>query len=70
MASAEDEREPEQATHVDVGIGHRLTQSVRWQATWFARRERDILREPDPTAWLLVPAPTSNPRASTGSTAG
>ena len=53
----DDDREPEQATHVDVGIGQRLTPSVRWQATWFARRERDILREPDQTAWL-VQAPT------------
>ncbi len=61
VAYAEAEGGPEQATHVDVGIGHRLTQSVRWQATWFARRERDIVREPDPTAWLLVPAPIQSP---------
>ncbi len=49
------QREPEQATHVDVGIGQRLTPSVRWQATCFARRERDVLREPDQTAWLVSP---------------
>lgn len=44
---------PERATHVDVGIGHRLAPSVRWQATWFARRERDVVREPDDTSWLV-----------------
>jgi len=41
---------PEQATHVDVGIAHKLTPTVRWQATWFARREREVVREPDDTA--------------------
>jgi hypothetical protein len=38
---------PEQATYVDLGIGHRLSRSVRWDATVFARRERDALRAPD-----------------------
>jgi len=38
---------PEQATYVDVGIGHQLSPSVRWDVTAFSRRERDVLREPD-----------------------
>lgn len=38
---------PESATHADVGIERRLTASVRWQASFFNRSERDILREPD-----------------------
>ena len=44
---------PEQATYVDLGIGHRLSTSVRWDATVFARRERDALREPDLHARLI-----------------
>jgi hypothetical protein len=38
---------PERATHADLGIGHRLTASVRWDATFFARVEHDVLRAPD-----------------------
>ncbi len=42
-----DRLRPERATYVDVGVGQRLSQSVRWDATVFTRRERDILRDPD-----------------------
>jgi len=45
-AGAVDPR-PERARHVDVAVEQRLTRSIRWQATVFARREDDILREPD-----------------------
>jgi hypothetical protein len=38
---------PEGAKYVDVAIEHRLTNSIRWQATIFGRKEDDILREPD-----------------------
>ncbi len=38
---------PERATYVDLGIGQRLSSSVRWDATLFARRERDVLRRPE-----------------------
>lgn len=38
---------PERATYADLGIGQRLSASVRWDATLFARRERDALRSPD-----------------------
>ena len=55
--------EPERATHVDVGIAHRLTSSMRWQATWFARREHDVMREPDDTAWL-VSTTTADPASA------
>jgi TonB-dependent receptor-like protein len=37
---------PESATHADLGIGQRLSASVRWDATLFVRTERDALREP------------------------
>ena len=37
----------ERATHVNVAIEQRLGGSVRWQATVFDRRERDLVREPD-----------------------
>jgi hypothetical protein len=35
---------PERAVSIDLGIEHRLSDSVRWQATWFTREERDGLR--------------------------
>ena len=38
---------PERATYADLGIGQRLTASVRWDVTVYARRERDALRPPD-----------------------
>jgi hypothetical protein len=38
---------PERATHIDLGIERRLTDTVRWRATVFSRREKNILREPD-----------------------
>lgn len=41
------ELRPERATHVDIGVEHRVTNSMRWQATVFRRDERDILRQPD-----------------------
>jgi hypothetical protein len=37
----------ERARFVDLGIGQRLSSGVRWDVTAFARRERDVLREPD-----------------------
>ena len=39
--------QPERATYTDLGIGQRLTDSVRWDVTLYARRERDALRPPD-----------------------
>jgi hypothetical protein len=44
---------PERAACVDLGIGHRLSTAVRWDATVFVRRERDALREPDFHARLI-----------------
>jgi outer membrane cobalamin receptor len=38
---------PERAAYFDLGVGQFLTDSIRWDATVFARRERDVLREPD-----------------------
>lgn len=40
---------PERAAHVDVGIEQRLGRSLRWKATLFNRRERDVLRGPELT---------------------
>ena len=34
---------PERATHVDLGVEHRLSQSTRWQVTFFTREEDDVL---------------------------
>ena len=44
--------QPERATHVDLGIERRFGESVRWQATLFAREERDVLLE-----WPPYPRP-------------
>ena len=44
---------PEHATQVDLGVEHRVTKSIFWQATVFHRRERDGLREPDLTPRLV-----------------
>ncbi|HEY1302084.1 MAG TPA: TonB-dependent receptor [Vicinamibacterales bacterium] len=38
---------PERATHVDVGVEHRLSNGVKWQATLFNRVEHDGVRVPD-----------------------
>ena len=38
---------PERAAYVNLGVGHRISTSVRWDATVFVRRERDALRGPD-----------------------
>jgi hypothetical protein len=38
---------PEKATSIDVGVSRDLSTSVRWDATVFARREREVLRAPD-----------------------
>lgn len=38
---------PERARYVDLGIGQRLTTSVRWDATIFSRWEHDALRARD-----------------------
>lgn len=38
---------PERARYVDVSLEQRVASSIRWQATFFNRAERDILREPD-----------------------
>jgi hypothetical protein len=48
----------ERATHLDVGIEQRPTQTLRWQATFFARRENNVLREPDLYPRLLGNVPT------------
>jgi len=37
---------PERAAYADFGIGRRLSASVRWDATVFARRESDALSDP------------------------
>jgi TonB dependent receptor len=37
---------PERATSIDVGIRKHLSPTVRWNATLFARAERDVVREP------------------------
>jgi hypothetical protein len=37
---------PERASHVDVGIEHELTSTIRWQATMFNRREADVIQSP------------------------
>lgn len=44
---------PERARFVDFGIGQRVSASVRWDATVFARRERDVWREPDVHARVI-----------------
>jgi hypothetical protein len=49
----------ERATHLDVGIEQRPTQRLRWQATFFARRENNVLREPDLYPRLLGNVPTA-----------
>jgi hypothetical protein len=36
----------ERGGDVDVGIEHRTTGTIRWQATVFTRREADVLRQP------------------------
>lgn len=40
---------PERAWQFDVGAAHRLTESTRWEATAYVRRERDLLRVPGVT---------------------
>jgi hypothetical protein len=41
---------PERAVHNDLGLAHRLGRGFRWQAGLFDRRERDVLRAPQPGA--------------------
>lgn len=43
----------ERATHVDFGLEQRVSPSIRWQATLFTRRERDVLRPPDSAPRLV-----------------
>ncbi len=38
---------PERATHVGLGVERQFSNGMRWQATLFYRRERDVLRPPD-----------------------
>ena len=45
---------PERALNADIGIGHGLSDGVRWDVTVFARRERDGLREPAEQPWLFA----------------
>ena len=52
---------PERARHIDIGIEQRLAKSVRWQATFFNRKEREILREPDISPRLLGDVITGAP---------
>jgi hypothetical protein len=44
---------PERAQEIDGGLEHRVSPSIRWQATIFRRDERDVLREPDPLPRLV-----------------
>jgi hypothetical protein len=37
----------ERAAHLEVGIEHELTSTIRWRATMFSRREADVIRSPD-----------------------
>jgi hypothetical protein len=39
--------QPERATYLDAGIEHRISGTIRWQATVFDRSESAILRAPD-----------------------
>ena len=64
---------PERAGHIDIGIEQRLAKSVRWQATFFNRKEREILREPDISPRLFwggviteVPSPARYENALSG----
>ena len=54
--------QPEQATHADVGIGQHLSASVRWDATVFARRERDTYSEAETVAASFGNALTGSAR--------
>lgn len=38
---------PERAVHADIGVEQTIGSSARWQATFYNRRERDVLRLPD-----------------------
>jgi len=38
---------PERATHIDLGVEHRESGGLLWQATLFNRFEHDVLRGPD-----------------------
>jgi outer membrane cobalamin receptor len=49
----------ERATHLEAGIEQRPTQTLRWQATFFARRENNVLREPDVYPRLVATVPTA-----------
>jgi hypothetical protein len=51
--------QPERAAHVDVGIEHHLTPSVRWQATLFSRDERDVVSALDQAPWLSAESVTA-----------
>jgi Carboxypeptidase regulatory-like domain len=63
------ELRPERATHLDVAIERRMSESIRWQATVFHRQETDILREseihPRLVDNVLVEAPAPGSDAST-----
>jgi outer membrane cobalamin receptor len=39
--------QPERAAHLDVGLAHQASDSLRWTATVYARQERDVLRAPE-----------------------
>jgi len=41
------ELKPESATHVDLGLEHRLSESLSWRVTAYAREERDVLQPTD-----------------------
>ncbi len=55
---------PERAALADVGIERRLSPSLRLQATWFVRRERDVLRLPAPTPRLEDGLAAMDPRGA------
>jgi hypothetical protein len=46
-ATASSALAPERARHIDVGVGQRVAQKFRWEATLFHRAESDVLRAAD-----------------------
>jgi hypothetical protein len=51
----------ERAVPIDVGLAHRLTPAVRWQATLFTREDRDLFRGPDRNPRLVDGVLTAPP---------
>jgi hypothetical protein len=49
---------PERAAHAEVGLEHRVSADVRWQAVAFSRHETDLLRGIDPLGADASPRPS------------